>query len=82
MDWLAMLQFAIGAGSFLGLCLWLLYFLFIRPAVRKQNLQSMAETSMSTQDLADEEMVQMLAAFRVLPKERKVIAIKLIESLR
>ena len=79
MDWLAMLQFSIGAGAVLGLGVWLLYFIYVRPAVsaRKQNLQRLVETSMSTQ-----EEVQMLTAFRVLPEERKVIAIKLIEALR
>ena len=39
MDWLAMLQFAIGATTVLGVGVWLLYLLFIRPAVRKQNLR-------------------------------------------
>lgn len=79
MDWLAMLQFSIGAGAILGLCVWLLYFIYVRPAVsaRKQNLQSLGETSGSTL-----EEVQMLTAFRVLPQERKVIAIKLIEVLK
>ena len=32
MDWLAMLQFAIGATTVLGVGVWLLYLLFIRPA--------------------------------------------------
>lgn len=39
MNWLAMLQFAIGAGTVFGVGVWLLYLLFIRPAVRKQNLR-------------------------------------------
>lgn len=79
MDWLAMLQFSIGAGAVLGLGVWLLYFIYVRPAVsaRKQNLQSLGETPMSTR-----EEIQVLTAFRVLPEERKVIAIKLIEALR
>lgn len=77
MDWLAMLQFSIGAGVVLGLCVWLLYFIYVRPAVsaRKQNLQSLG--SMSTQ-----EEVQLLTAFRMLPKERQLIAIRLIEALK
>ncbi|MHB8938512.1 MAG: hypothetical protein ACYC39_09360 [Thiobacillus sp.] len=76
MDWLAMLQFAIGATTVLGVGVWLLYFTVIRPAITRQNLQSLGETSMSTPEEA-----QMLTAFRVLPKERKLIAIKLIEAL-
>lgn len=40
----------------------------------------LGETSESLEDLAEE--VQMLAAFRVLPKERKLIAIKLLEALK
>lgn len=40
----------------------------------------LGETPTSIDDLAEE--VQMLAAFRVLPKERKLIAIKLLEALR
>lgn len=77
LDLLAMLQFAIGAAAVLGLCLWSFYFLVVRPQIRKQNLRSLGETSMSK----DEE-AQVLAAFRVLPKERKVIAIKLVEALK
>jgi len=79
MDWLAMLQFAIGAVVVLTIGVWILYFTVIRPAITRQNLQSLGETSMSIQDLTE---VQVLAAFRVLPKERKVIAIKLIEALK
>lgn len=79
-DWLAMLQFSMAAGSVLGLCVWLLYFLFIRPAVRKKNLQSLGQTSMSIQNSAEE--VQMLGAFRALSKERKVIAVKLLQALK
>ena len=81
-NWLAMLQFSIGATSVLGLGMWLLYFFFIRPAIRKQNLQSLAETSMSTQDVAEAKEVHVLTAFRVLPDERKLIAIKLLEALK
>lgn len=40
----------------------------------------LGETSANIDDLAEE--VQMLAAFRVLPKERKLIAIKLLEALK
>lgn len=40
----------------------------------------LGETSADIDDLAEE--VQMLAAFRVLPKERKLIAIKLLEALK
>lgn len=82
LDLLAMLQFAIAVGIVLGLCVWLLYFLFIRPALRKQNLQRLGETSMSVHDLAEAEEVQMLTAFRALADERKVIAIKLFEALK
>lgn len=80
MDWLAMLQFSMAAGAVLGLCVWLLYFLFIRPAVRKQNLQNLGQTSMSIQNSAED--VQMLGAFRALSKERKVIAVKLLKALK
>lgn len=76
MDWLAMLQFAIGAVVVLTVVVWILYFTVIRPAITRQNLQSLGETSMSTHEEA-----HMLTAFRVLPKERKLIAIKLIEAL-
>ncbi len=82
LDLRAMLQFAIAASAVLGLCMWLLYFLFIRPALRKQNLQSLSETSMSFQDIAEAEEVQVLTAFRALPSERKVLAIKLVEALK
>ena len=78
-NWLAMLQFSIGAVVVLTIGVWILYFTVIRPAITRQNLQSLGETSMSIQDLTE---VQVLAAFRVLPKERKVIAIKLIEALK
>lgn len=78
MDWLAMLQFAIGATTVLGVGVWLLYFTVIRPAITRQNLQSFGETSMT---MSTHEEAQMLTAFRVLPKERKLIAIKLIEAL-
>ncbi len=77
-----MLQFSIVAAAVLGLGMWLLYFLYVRSAVVKQNLDSLGETSISIQDLTDAEEVQMLTAFRVLPKERKEIAIKLIEALK
>lgn len=40
----------------------------------------LGETPTSIDDLAEE--VQMLAAFRALPKERKLIAIKLLEALK
>lgn len=40
----------------------------------------LGEASESLEDLAEE--VQMLAAFRELPKERKLIAIKLLEALK
>jgi transcriptional regulator with XRE-family HTH domain len=40
----------------------------------------LGETPTNMDDLAEE--VQMLAAFRVLPKERKLIAIKLLEALK
>lgn len=82
LDLLAMLQFAIVVGIVLGLCVWLLYFLFIRPALRKQNPRSLGETSMSTQDFVEAEEVQMLTAFRALPNERKAIAITLVEALK
>lgn len=81
MDWLTMLQFAIGNGTVLTIGMWILYFTVIRPAIRRQKLQNMCETSTGTQDLSEAEEVRILAAFRVLPKERKVIATKLIEAL-
>lgn len=74
-----MLQFSIIAGAALGLGVWLLYFLYVRPVAMKQKLKSLGETPMRIQDLTE---VQMLAAFRVLPKERKEIAIKLIDALK
>jgi transcriptional regulator with XRE-family HTH domain len=40
----------------------------------------LGETPNNIDDLAEE--VQLIAAFRVLPKERKVIAIKLLEALK
>jgi hypothetical protein len=40
----------------------------------------LAETPTSIDDLAEE--VQLLAAFRVLSEERKLIAIKLLEALK
>lgn len=40
----------------------------------------LGETPTNIDDLAEE--VQLLAAFRVLPKERKLIAIKLLEALK
>ena len=40
----------------------------------------LGETQVSIDDLAEE--VKMLAAFRLLPKERKLIAIKLLEALK
>lgn len=82
LDLLAMLQFVILAGTVLGLCVWLIYFLFIRRALRKQNIRCLDETSMSVHDLAEAEEVQMITAFRALADERKVIAIKLVEALK
>jgi hypothetical protein len=40
----------------------------------------LGDTPTSIDDLAEE--VHLLAAFRVLPQERKLIAIKLLEALR
>ena len=40
----------------------------------------LGETPTSIDDLAEE--VQLVAAFRVLPKERKLIAIKLLDALK
>lgn len=40
----------------------------------------LGETATNIDDLAEE--VQLLAAFRALPKERKLIAIKLLEALK
>lgn len=82
MDWLAMLQFAIGVGTVLTIGMWVVYFTVIRPVIRRQKLQSIGEISMGAQDLSEYEEVQMLAAFRVLPKERKLLAIRLLEALR
>lgn len=82
MDWLAMLQFSIGVGIVLTIGMWIVYFTVIRPAIRRQKLQSMVETSTATQDLADAEVVRILAAFRVLPNERRKIAVRLLEALK
>jgi hypothetical protein len=82
MDWLAMLQFSIGTGAVLAIGVWILYFTAIRPAIRRQKLQSMGETSAGPQDLAEAEEVRILATFRVLPNERRKIAVRLLESLK
>lgn len=82
MDWLAMLQFSIGVGIVLTIGMWIVYFAVIRPSLRRQKLQSMVETSTATQDLADAEVVRILAAFRVLPNERRKIAVRLLEALK
>lgn len=80
-DLLAMLQFSIAAGAVIGLGVWLLYFLFIRPALRKQNLQRLGEATMNL-DLAEAEEAEILATFRVLPNERRKIAVRLLEALK
>lgn len=82
MDWLAMLQFAIGVGTVLTIGMWIVYFTVIRPAIRKQKLQSLGEISMGAQDLAEAEEVRILATFRVLPNERRKIAVRLLEALK
>lgn len=82
MDWLAMLQFSIGVGAVLTIGVWILYFSVIRPAIRRQKLQSMGVTSTGTPDLTQAEEIHILTSFRVLPKERKAMVIKLIEALK
>lgn len=72
MNVLAMLQFTIGGIIILGIGVWLLYFFYIRHAVKK----------MSIHDLSEEKEVQLLTSFRVLPEERKVVAIKLLKALK
>lgn len=81
-DWLAMLQFSIGVGTVLTIGMWIVYFTVIRPAIRRQKLQSMGETSSGTQDFAEAEEVRVLATFRVLPKEHRKIAVRLLEALK
>lgn len=82
MDWLAMLQFSIGVGAVLTIGMWVVFFTVIRPAIRKQKLQNMGEASIGTQDIAKAEEVRILDTFRILPNERRKIAVRLLEALK
>lgn len=52
----------------------------LADAFRLDVAALLGESSISLDELVEE--VQLLAAFRVLPKERQLIAIKLIEALK
>lgn len=82
MDWLAMLQFSIGVGIVLTIGMWIAYFTVIRPAIRRQMLRNVDVSSRATQDLAEAEVVRILATFRSLPAERRKMAVRLLETLK